>query len=414
MLKSPIEVQIENLYLDRNNPRLAPEHRDYNDGSFLFDADAQEELMQEILNEAHGLQDLIDVIIQQGWCPVDQIIVWEHPSQKGKHVVNEGNRRTTALKQIRGPIHAKAVRDFEKWSKKREEHPDRFREAEDFLQKVNAVIEATQPLTVVPVSAVTAEELKHDLPRILAVRHINSARDWHGYPKAKWLLAQYREYERAIGAPTDAWDGELIKRVSGENSVNPVECKKVLRAVSLYEDFIAIWGEDLPDGEEFKESDFYLFELISQVAWFRDDVLQLGLERRTFTDDASKALFEWVFKLPRGDIADDNDNVFYRHENVRLLNTMRNYDDKTTTTSFAKGYKLEDYQNAPRVREQEARYLQHKNQQGSDILLRDLIEALDRISMGEARRGSEYMTAQLEQLQSIVSEQLRMIRARNG
>ena len=414
MLKSPIKVQMENLYLDRNNPRLAPEHRDYNDVNFLFDADAQEELMQVILNEAHGLQDLIEVIIQQGWCPVDQIIVWEHPSLKGKYIVTEGNRRTSALKKIHGPIHAKAVRDFEKWSKKREEHPDRFQEAEDFLQKINAVIEATQPLTVVPVSAVTVDELKRDLPRILAVRHINSARDWHGYPKAKWLLGQYREYEKAEGSPTDSWNSDLIKRVSGENSVNPVECKKILRAVSLYEDFIAIWEDDLPDEEAFKESDFYLFELISQVAWFRDDVLELGLERRTFTDEASKALFEWVFKLPRGNSADENENVFYRHENVRLLNTIRNYDEKTTTTSFSKGYKLEDYENAPRVREQEARYLQHKNQQGSDILLRDLIEALDGIKMGEARQRSEYMTAQLEQLQSIVSEQLRMIRARNG
>jgi len=291
----------------------------------------------------------------------------------------------------------RAKRDHEKWEKKKEDHPDRYAEAVEFLEKVEAVIEATKVLTVIPMSAETHEGLMHDLPRILAVRHINSARGWGGYPTDRWLLAQYKTYEKAAPDPQTPWDSELIKAVANEASINNVECKKRLRAASLYEDFTATWEDELPEEEEFKDSDYYLFELISQVAWFRDDVLKLGLDSRRFTDDASKAVFEWVFKEARGRTANDNPNKFYRHENIRLLNTIRKYDDDVGT-SFTKPFNLEEYQNVPRVAEIEPRYLQHKNQEGSDALLRGLIDALDELKMSEARTRSEYMTAQLERL----------------
>ena len=90
----------------------------------------------------------------------------------------------------------RAKRDHEKWEKKKEDHPDRYAEAVEF-RKVEAVVEATKALTVIPMSAETHEDLMHDLPRILAVRHINSARGWGGHLTDRWLLAQYKTYEKA-------------------------------------------------------------------------------------------------------------------------------------------------------------------------------------------------------------------------
>ena len=413
MLNKPIDIPLEELFLDRNNPRLAPELRNYTDVTFLLDEGAQDGLATNILNELHGLQDLIEVIIQQGWLPVDQIIVWSHPDAPDKPIVVEGNRRTTALKHIHDKELARAKHAHEKWEKIKEDHPERYQEAVDYLKKVNEVIEATKVLNVTPMRAQTHEELMQDLPRILAVRHINSARGWGGYPTDRWLLNQYNRYEKKKTDPDTPWDGDLIKEVANEASIKPRECKKRLRAASLYQDFTATWEDELPEGEEFKDSDYYLFELVSQVAWFRDDVLKLGLDSRRFTDESSKALFEWVFKEARGHRANDNPNKFYRHENIRLLNTIRNYDNDNGT-SFTKPFTIEDYQNVPKVEVLEPKYLQHKNQEGSDALLKGLIDALDELKMSEARQRSEYMIAQLQRLKDIVEDSLRMIKASNG
>lgn len=413
MLLDPIKMSLQELFLDPNNPRLAPEKRNYSDAERLFNTDEQEKLSASILGETHGLDDLVEVIVQQGWVPVDQIIVWKHPQKPNHSVVVEGNRRTTALKHIHSKIFQKAEKDFLKFQAKKEDHPERFEEAKQYFEKVKKVVEDTTVLTVVPMAASSHEELLRDLPRVLAVRHINRARDWGGYPTDRWLLSQYKEYEKSSSEPTHPWDQKLVNEVANEASINHVDCKKRLRAASLYEDFVACWEDDLPDGEEFKDTDYYLFELISQVAWFRDKVLGLGLDSRTFSNEASQAIFEWVFKKPRGRTADDNSNKFYRHENVRLLNTIRKYDEDHDT-AFTTPFTLEDYLTVPRVQEVEARYLQHKNQQGSDTLLRSLIDALDDMKMGEARNQGEYIIKQLERLEQVVNEHLRMVRANNG
>src|SRR5690242_15184104 len=101
-LKKPIEVPFERLYLDPNNPRIAPDARPgYDDPSVLFD-DKRQEALEGVLESIYDeYEELKDAITTQGWVPIDTIIVWEHPAKKGWFVVVEGNTRTLTLRKIR-------------------------------------------------------------------------------------------------------------------------------------------------------------------------------------------------------------------------------------------------------------------------------------------------------------------------
>src|SRR5262245_36974316 len=101
-LGAPIRVSFDRLFLDPNNPRLAPvEKPGYHDPARLFDERLQSQLEGRMRTTYKGLKSLIHSIVNVGWIPVDAILVWEHPKDPGKYVVVEGNARTTALRAIR-------------------------------------------------------------------------------------------------------------------------------------------------------------------------------------------------------------------------------------------------------------------------------------------------------------------------
>src|SRR5689334_11896778 len=103
-------VQFDDLLLDPNNPRLGREDKDklgYKDPGAIADPKVQREL-ELVIKKEYGKGDnskkfdeLMQLILDQGWLPVDPIIVWEHPKKKGKYIVVEGNTRTAALREIR-------------------------------------------------------------------------------------------------------------------------------------------------------------------------------------------------------------------------------------------------------------------------------------------------------------------------
>src|SRR5262245_28105657 len=111
-LLNPIEIPLDALFLDPNNPRISPlDPPGYEDLSALFDTSAQPSIEKTVL-EKFDIAALVEGIIEQGWVPLDAILVWEPPKAKGRCVVLEGNRRTVALRQI---VHQELPAAEKKW-----------------------------------------------------------------------------------------------------------------------------------------------------------------------------------------------------------------------------------------------------------------------------------------------------------
>ena len=95
----PFELALDKIALDPNNPRIAPKPAPgYADPASIFDPALQARLVVEVYDK-YKAADLEGSIIEQGWTPVDQILVWEHPNGKG-YIVVEGNARVSLLKRL--------------------------------------------------------------------------------------------------------------------------------------------------------------------------------------------------------------------------------------------------------------------------------------------------------------------------
>src|SRR5690349_8196683 len=119
-LEHSTDVPFAKLFLDPNNPRTAPEDRPgYEDADELFSDDVQNALALK-LEDSRELQELEDNIVDQGWTPIDPILIWEHPDKPKHHITIEGNSRTLVLRRIRVRLakERKHLEAMEKQSKK--------------------------------------------------------------------------------------------------------------------------------------------------------------------------------------------------------------------------------------------------------------------------------------------------------
>jgi len=74
-------VPFDSIYLDPNNPRIAPENPPgYHDDTALFDLSLQQDLERRV-SDVYEVATLRDSIMAHGWVPIDSIIVWEHPKR---------------------------------------------------------------------------------------------------------------------------------------------------------------------------------------------------------------------------------------------------------------------------------------------------------------------------------------------
>jgi ParB-like chromosome segregation protein Spo0J len=98
-------IPIADIFLDPNNPRFWSEQTqktaDVPD-SKVSDESHQSRTRARIAN--HGLEELKNSILRNGFLPLDRIVVRELNGVPGKYVVIEGNRRLAALKMLREQI----------------------------------------------------------------------------------------------------------------------------------------------------------------------------------------------------------------------------------------------------------------------------------------------------------------------
>src|SRR5947208_2404570 len=96
---SAIEVALEHLFLDPNNPRFA----EFN-GTFVPDSaiEAVQQRVQQILMSSFAVDKLIMNMEVNGYLPIDRVVVREF--ERDKYVVLEGNRRICAAKAVAARI----------------------------------------------------------------------------------------------------------------------------------------------------------------------------------------------------------------------------------------------------------------------------------------------------------------------
>ena len=248
-LLKPTGVNLEDLYLDPNNPRLARENKPgYDDPKALFNDELQPEL-EEAVHANYDVADLIGAIEAQGWMPFDAIVVWEHPKSKGMFIVVEGNTRTVALRDIhrnRLPKEEKKLHSMKTGRKGFAAH--QIKEQEELVARLKEIVRDTKKIEVRPLNAKTVEELKHKLPRVLSVRHIQGAKTWGNYAEDLWILERYVAlFQMKFPKDSLRWEQSLINAVAEEASLSSTTARRKLQAASAFSDFKAEWVDSLPD-----------------------------------------------------------------------------------------------------------------------------------------------------------------------
>lgn len=404
-------ISFDKVFLDPNNPRIAPENPPgYDNPETLFAPKLQTNLENRV-RAVYDVSNLEDSIVAHGWVPIDSIIVWEHPKKPGFHIVVEGNTRTVALRALHGERLERERKKLEKLTKT----PSRFAEERkvqiELVQKLEAIVEKTTMLRVFPVAAKSVAELQAILPRLLGVRHISHAREWKPYATNLYILSLYeRLFRERHGEKGDLrLDDDLVNQVGNKVSLGGTKTRRNIQAASMFTHFKRDFEDRLPEGEELSDEDHYFFELILQNAYPKE---QFGVTKDSLrlTSEAAEVLFQWSFSKPRSGKEDENDNIFYKAESIRLWNQMATYDGKTGT-NFAKQLDVNVPEEGRQIRVIEAEFLQHKTQRTPIDALTGLLKTLQELKVDTLVSQQEHLGPILKKISQLVSSYHKMMKA---
>jgi flagellar motility protein MotE (MotC chaperone) len=409
------EVPFEKLFLDPNNPRIAPENPPgYNAPSAIFDADMQKALETRI-RAVYPVDDLESSIMAQGWVPYDPIVVWEHPQQPKHYIVVEGNTRTTALRTLRGERLDRERKKLEKL----QASPGRFEEErkvqEELVAHLELVVTQTNNIRVYPMKADTVEELVKKLPQMMGVRHITHAQQWSPYATNLYILSLYEQLfrERHGPKPKLRIEEDLVEDVGERVSYGAAKKTKTRRAIqaaSAFTHFKRDFEERLPEDEEFTDRDHYFFEQILQSK-FAQDQFEFTKDSLRLPAESEEALFKWAFSLPRSGGGDEaNPNIFYKAENIGLWSKMKSYDGKKST-NFAANFDVAEPDKAPSMRTIEADYLQHQTRSTPIDAVTALLKALREIKVDALVSQQEHLGPMLDEVGKLVEKYKKMMDA---
>jgi len=408
-LEEAIAVDFDNLGLDPNNPRLGISAPGYHDPEAIFGKEIQTEVHNQIKNLYKDFDGLKEAILAQGWMPIDAILVWRHHKKDTHFIVVEGNTRTTALRQIREDLTALEA-DLGKLIKRKADK-DIIEAKEAEIERHQAVVKATNKLTVVPVKAKDAKELEEILPRILGVRHIKHPQQWGPYPQNLFILKEYQKrFKEKKGNAKLSLDDKIIEEVAGLLSEDKKETRIGIQSAYAFNRFKQRWAEKLPANDEFLNEDHYFFDQILRYKYtktqFKFDDSKLELD-----PDMEEVLFKWAFSKPRKGIPlEDRENVFHKAENMRDWNRMATYDAKKKT-AFATQLDVTDPNNAPPIRSVYAEFLAHQAAKAPTNILTKLIKELDDLPSQSLVDGAEHTKMLLDKIIEVSTKYRQMITA---
>jgi hypothetical protein len=409
-LNETIKVTFNNLFLDPNNPRMSPQERPgYEDPETLFFDSVQEYLYKRVA-QVYNVKDLEDSIISQGWVPVDQLLVWEHPKAKGKYIILEGNTRKTALKNIRERL-GKEQDKLERMKTKPTKYKERdIKAQENFVYKLKQIISATDELEVIPIKADTPDELEQKLPRLLTVRHIAHAQAWSPYATNLYILSLYdRLFQERYGSKLELrLEPDLIEEVGKIVSLGATKVRRSLQAASAFSRFQRDFEDQLSEGDSFKDEDQYYFETILQNRYAQEQ-FRFTSERLHLDDEMAEVLFKWAFQFPRGE-GDDNKNILRKAKDIALWSKIKKHDDNKGT-AFAAQLDVEAPDNATSMNVLEAQYQTHKVALSPIETVQSLLDSFTKLTVHQLQTQADHFEPMLEELHKKSDDFLRVIHA---
>ena len=158
---TPIDLSINKIYLDPNNPRFVKDDWDTIHDN-IIDQEEVQNVAQDRMIKSHNVDKLRMNMEVNGYLPIDRIIVREF--KPDKYVVLEGNRRITAAKQIYA-IYEKGV------------------------DVADAVLKS---LESIPCLEYTGSDTEASWI-FQGIRHITGIVGWSAYNKAKLLTERFEE-----------------------------------------------------------------------------------------------------------------------------------------------------------------------------------------------------------------------------
>ncbi len=379
-LHDPTDIAFSDMFVDPNNPRIAPElPPGYDDPAKLFDPAVKDALIERVY-EVYEADRLEAQIVDQGWVPVDPILVWQHPKDK-RYVVIEGNTRTSVLTRVRGKLPKERSR-LAKLEAARGGGPEttEIRRQKVLIAKIEALVASTNKVKVLPIRAKTVAELNAVLPRLHGVRHVAPAKPWGPHAVGLYIRSLYQErFAKAYPGEDLRIDDTIIAEVASMLPRKPDEIRKNIQAASAFAHF-KLEYEDRAEaaGNRFEPSDQYFFSQILDNKVARE-AFDFQPDDLTLSDQGEEALFEWAFskKRDRRKKDDDDDiNVFQKAEDMRVWQRVYNYDAKTGVTNFNKQLNVESPADAPPIREVLAKMTLHKQVNTPLRTLEELLSSL--------------------------------------
>lgn len=404
-------VPFDKIHLDPNNPRIASENPPgYLDDKALFAEDTQQKLENRV-RAVYDVANLEDSILAHGWVPIDSILVWEHSHRPGHYIVVEGNTRTVALRALRGSRLERERKKLEKLKKTPTRFEEELRLQQNVVDRLETIASQTDQLRVFPVAAKSVDELQAILPRLLGVRHISHAREWKPYATNLYILSLYERLFRARHGDKVALrlEDDLVNEVASMVSLGGTKARRNIQAASAFTHFKRDYEDRLPEGEALSDEDHYFFELILQNAYPKEQ-FNVNKDSLRLPKESEEVLFQWAFSKPRSGKEEDNENIFYKAESVRLWNQMATYDGKCGT-NFAKQLDVNSPDEVRPIGVIEAEFLQHKTQRTPIDALTSLLKALQDLKVDTLVSQQEHLTPILDRIANQISRYQKMMKA---
>lgn len=248
-----VEIKIEDLYLDPNNPRFV----DIQDQmrpvppSRITETGVQETALERILDERFEVKQLKDSIRAIGFLMIDRLVATPLPDI-GKYVVIEGNRRLGAVKSL--------IKD----------HANGEVDLSPELQK------SLSKLSLLVLDEPDAAKRDHLARTLQGVRHVSGIRPWGPYQQAQ-IVAMMLDDNRGQSEICEIL-GLPKKRI---NSLR--RCFYALKQMRGDDDY----------GDEAKPSLFSHFDDIFKLPRLRD-WLEWDDDRNLFlNEEHRKLLYSW-------------------------------------------------------------------------------------------------------------------------
>lgn len=405
-------VAFDKIFLDPNNPRIAPENPPgYKDDKALFDNGLQEKLEKRV-RDVYDVANLEESILTHGWVPIDSIIVWEHSKRPDHHIVVEGNTRIVALRALRGKRLEQEQKKLDKLKKTPTSFGEELRVQQDVVDRLARIVSQTNQLRVFPVAADSVEQLQAILPRLLGVRHISHAREWKPYATNLYILSLYERLFRARHGDKGALrlEDDLINEVASMVSLGAPKTRRNIQAASAFTHFKRDYEDRVTEGKPLSDEDHYFFELIFQNAYPKEQ-FNVTKESLRLPKESEEVLFQWAFSKPRYEgKEEDNENIFHKAESIRLWNQMSSYDTKNRT-DFAKQLDVESPEAARPIRVIEAEFLQHKTQRTPIDALTSLLKALQDLKVDTMLSQQEHLAPIFDRIAQLISTYQKMMKA---